>query len=365
LDIERALDQIPQDHATALRLFYLEELPVREIAREIGRPEGTIKRWLHLGRQHLALHMEEYAPMAAPTTASTLSPTAALIHTDLDPDLVKQITSALEAGDYATRLLSPTNPFSLVDSLKECQVAILDEWIGGRSALELVLHLKAHPETQRIPICLLCSSPSDFTTSAYFVAGIKRVVEKRDSGSIAELAKPIDKPLQVSHWLRFTESAKRVIFLSQSEANRLGEKDLVGPEHLLLGLVYDADTAAVHILGRLGIPLESVRAEIERQATLGESITEPNREMQLNPEAKHAINMAYQEAESLTSHFVGTQHLLVGVIRQGDSLATRVLSSLGVDLEKVRGEIPLVQAETMASGKKAQGTNPSSEQATA
>jgi RNA polymerase sigma factor (sigma-70 family) len=261
LDIERALDRIPRDHAMALRLFYLEERSVREIAREVGRPEGTIKRWLHLGRQHLALHLEDYAPMAAPT----VSPTAALIHTNLEPEVIQRITSALEAGHYNPRGLLPSNPFALVDSLKECRIVVLDEWIGGRSALELVLHLKAHPETQGIPLYLLCSAPSDFTVSTYFTAGVNRLLDKERPDSIAQLSTPIDRRGGVSQWFRFTESAKQVLRHAQTEARRLGERERVGPEHVLLGLVHDADTAAAHVLERLGIARERIRAAIEQQ----------------------------------------------------------------------------------------------------
>src|SRR5439155_19125265 len=141
-----------------------------------------------------------------------------------------------------------------------CQVAILDEWIGARSVLEMVLHLKAYPETQRMPLFLLCSAPSDFTVSAYFTAGVKRLVDKKRPDDIATLATPIDKPVMRSPWLRFTESAKRVLWQAQTEARRLGEREQVGPEHVLLWLVNEAETASAHVLGRLDISRGSIRA---------------------------------------------------------------------------------------------------------
>jgi RNA polymerase sigma factor (sigma-70 family) len=384
LDIERALEQLPRDQATALRLFYLAEWPVREIARKVGRPEGTIKRWLHLGRRQLATHMEEYAPMATPTTSAIPTPTAALIHTDLEPDLIEQITSALQGGGYDTRVFVPSNPFSLVDVLQESRVIILDEWIGGRSALEMVLHLKAHRETQRIPIHLLCSAPSDFTVSAYFTAGVRRLLDKKRPDSIAELEKTVDQPASCNRWFQFTESAKRVLWHAQEEARRLGERELVGPEHVLLGLVHDAESAAAHVLERLGISRESVRLAIEQEITPGESITEPG-EMMLTPEGKRPIDLAEEEALSLGDNFIGTQHLLLGLIRGGAGelpepdpalvaagvtygrarLATRVLTALGVDLGNVRREVALVQVEGTASGGMAEGTSPPSEPLTA
>src|SRR5262249_21141686 len=93
LDVEQALRQLPRDQARALSLFYLSGLSVREIARHTRRPQGTITRWLHLGRRQLAAEMEEYAPMPPDLTA-------AIIGTDLEPRIIQRLTDVLLAAGF-------------------------------------------------------------------------------------------------------------------------------------------------------------------------------------------------------------------------------------------------------------------------
>src|SRR5207249_2580042 len=120
LDVERALRRLPRDEARAITLFYLGDVPIREIARRTGRPEGTIKRWLHWGRRRLAAELEEYAPMKrrealkllalTPALAATweecaaMTPTpavnAAIISTDLEPKLVRSLAKAARAAGF-------------------------------------------------------------------------------------------------------------------------------------------------------------------------------------------------------------------------------------------------------------------------
>src|SRR5919199_558172 len=141
-------------------------------------------------------------------------------------------------------------------------------------------------------------------------------------------------------WQRFTERARRVVFFAQEEAARLGE-NYVGTEHLLLGLVRENDSVAARILERLGVNLTRVRQEIERQVSRGDGRL--GQEMQLTPRAKRVIDLAYEEARTLTNNYIGTEHLLLGLIRESEGIAGRVLARLGVELERTRREVMALQ----------------------
>ena len=137
-------------------------------------------------------------------------------------------------------------------------------------------------------------------------------------------------------WQRFTERARRVVFFAQEEAGRLGE-NYVSTEHLLLGLVRENDSVAARILERMGVSLGRIRSEIERQVQRGDG--RAGQDMQLTPRAKRVIDLAYDEARQLSNNYIGTEHLLLGLIREGEGLAGRVLAKLGVELERTRREV--------------------------
>ena len=141
-------------------------------------------------------------------------------------------------------------------------------------------------------------------------------------------------------WQRFTERARRVVFFAQEEAGRLGE-NYVSSEHLLLGLVREGDSVAARILDRMGVSLGRIRSEIERQVTQGDGRL--GQDMQLTPRAKRIIDLAYDEARQLNNNYIGTEHMLLGLIREGEGLAGRVLAKLGVELERTRRETLLLQ----------------------
>jgi ATP-dependent Clp protease ATP-binding subunit ClpC len=141
-------------------------------------------------------------------------------------------------------------------------------------------------------------------------------------------------------WQRFTEEARRVIFFAQEEAKRLGE-NYVSTEHLLLGLVKENDSVAARILDRMGVSLGRVRSEIERQVAKGDGKMGPD--MQLTPRAKRVIDLAYDEARQLGNNYIGTEHLLLGLIREGEGLAGRILNKLGVELDRTRREVRHLQ----------------------
>ena len=157
-------------------------------------------------------------------------------------------------------------------------------------------------------------------------------------------------------WQRFTERARRVVFFAQEEAARLGE-NYVGTEHLLLGLVRESDSVAARILDKLNIPLGRIRADIERQVTRGHGNL--GQDMQLTPRAKRVIDLAYEEARQLNNNYIGTEHLLLGLIREGDGLAARVLVKLGADLERTRREVYQMQeGETQQSSSRQRSRTP-------
>lgn len=134
-------------------------------------------------------------------------------------------------------------------------------------------------------------------------------------------------------WQRFTERARKVIFYAQEEAQHLGE-GYVSTEHILLGLVREDDSSAGRILETLGVSLSGVRAELMKNLPRGDARSSPD--MTLTPRAKRVIDLAYDEARDLNNNYIGTEHLLLGLIREGDGIAGRVLAKLGVNLEAAR-----------------------------
>ena len=145
---------------------------------------------------------------------------------------------------------------------------------------------------------------------------------------------------QVDRWRFFTDRARRVTFFAQEEAARLGE-NYVGTEHLLLGLVRENDNVASRILERLGARLGAIKADIERLVTRGHGNL--GYDMRLTPRASRVFDLARDEARLFNKNCIGTEHLLLGLIREGDGLAARVLVGLGADLERTRREVYAMQ----------------------
>ena len=143
-------------------------------------------------------------------------------------------------------------------------------------------------------------------------------------------------------WQRFTERARRVVFFAQEEANNLGGNH-VSTEHLLLGMTRENDSVAARILVSMGISLSRIRLEIERQVARGDTPPRVGQDMMLTPRAKRVIDLAYDEARQLSNKYIGTEHLLLGLLREGDGLAGRVLAKLGVELDRTRREIMALQ----------------------
>jgi ATP-dependent Clp protease ATP-binding subunit ClpA len=141
----------------------------------------------------------------------------------------------------------------------------------------------------------------------------------------------------MAHFDRFNDRAKRVLALAQDEAIRFNH-NYIGTEHLLLGLIREGEGVAARVLDSLGVELSQVRRSIEFTIGRGDATTSPS-EITLAPPMKQAVELAIDEARKLGHSHVGTEHLLLGIVRQGESVGAKVLGSLGVDLEKVRHNV--------------------------
>lgn len=135
---------------------------------------------------------------------------------------------------------------------------------------------------------------------------------------------------------RFTERAQRVIVLSQEEARRLGH-GVVGTEHLLLGLIAEGSDVAARSLLSMGISIDQVRDEIERMIGGGGQPTQE--QIGFTPRSKRVLELAFDEARRLGHTYIGTEHLLLGLIREGEGVAAQVLQNLGADLNGVRTQL--------------------------
>jgi ATP-dependent Clp protease ATP-binding subunit ClpC len=157
----------------------------------------------------------------------------------------------------------------------------------------------------------------------------------------------------MSMWEPFTERARRSIVLAQEEAQRLGN-NYIGTEHILLGIISEGESLAAKVLETLGVNLAKVRAEVE--AIVGRGGQTVQQEMVFTPRAKRVIELAFEEARQLNHNYIGTEHLLLGLIREGEGVAARVLTNLGVDPAKVRVQTTSLlgaetQPQTTAKGK--------------
>ncbi|MFH1355318.1 MAG: ATP-dependent Clp protease ATP-binding subunit [Candidatus Omnitrophota bacterium] len=136
---------------------------------------------------------------------------------------------------------------------------------------------------------------------------------------------------------RFTERARKVIILAKEEARRFNH-DYIGTEHILLGLIREGEGVAAAVLQKIGISLQNIRLEIEKLVQPGPS-TQIIGDIPFTPRAKKALELSAEEARSLGHNYIGTEHLLLGLIREGEGIASQVLLNLGMDLNKVRNEV--------------------------
>jgi ATP-dependent Clp protease ATP-binding subunit ClpC len=154
---------------------------------------------------------------------------------------------------------------------------------------------------------------------------------------------------------RFTDRARRVVVLAQEEARMLSH-NYIGTEHILLGLIHEGDGIAAKALESLGISLEGVRAQVEE--IIGQGQQAPSGHIPFTPRAKKVLELSLREALQLGHNYIGTEHILLGLIREGEGVAAQVLQKLGADLNRVRQQV--IQLLSGYQGKEAQtaGTAP-------
>ena len=135
---------------------------------------------------------------------------------------------------------------------------------------------------------------------------------------------------------RFTDRARRVVVLAQEEA-RLLNHNYIGTEHILLGLIHEGEGVAAKALESLGISLEAVRAQVEE--IIGQGGQAPSGHIPFTPRAKKVLELSLREALQLGHNYIGTEHILLGLIREGEGVAAQVLVKLGADLSRVRQQV--------------------------
>ena len=149
---------------------------------------------------------------------------------------------------------------------------------------------------------------------------------------------------------RFTERARKVIVYAKEEARRFNH-DYIGTEHLLLGLVREGEGVASAVLQKLGLDLETIRIEVEKLVQPGPQ-TQVLGDIPFTPRSKKALELSAEEARALGHNYIGTEHLLLGLVKEGEGMAYRVLLNLGLDLGKLRNEV----MELLGSGIPGYGT---------
>ncbi|HAH22004.1 MAG: hypothetical protein A2Y00_07955 [Omnitrophica WOR_2 bacterium GWF2_43_52] len=156
---------------------------------------------------------------------------------------------------------------------------------------------------------------------------------------------------------RFTERARKVIILAKEEARRFNH-DYIGTEHILLGLIREGEGVAAAVLEKMGVDLQTIRLEVEKVVQPGPT-TQILGDIPFTPRAKKALELAAEEARALGHNYIGTEHILLGIIREGESVASQVLLNLGLDLDRVRNEVMTVLgAATPGFGQQQPGTAP-------
>jgi ATP-dependent Clp protease ATP-binding subunit ClpC len=151
---------------------------------------------------------------------------------------------------------------------------------------------------------------------------------------------------------RFTDRARRVVVLAQEEARMLNH-NYIGTEHILLGLIHEGEGVAAKALEALGISLEAVRSQVEE--IIGQGQQAPAGHIPFTPRAKKVLELSLREALQLGHNYIGTEHILLGLIREGEGVAAQVLVKLGADLNRVRQQV--IQLLSGYQGKEASASN--------
>jgi ATP-dependent Clp protease ATP-binding subunit ClpC len=157
---------------------------------------------------------------------------------------------------------------------------------------------------------------------------------------------------------KFSDRARRVVVLSQEEA-RLLNHNHIGTEHILLGLVHEDEGVAARALGSLNIRLDAVRREVEE--IIGQGKSPPSEHIPFTPRAKKVLELSLREAIQLGHNYIGTEHILLGLLREGEGVACQVLVKLGASLPNVRARVLQLAGESAGEGTGGWVFRPSSE----
>ena len=141
-------------------------------------------------------------------------------------------------------------------------------------------------------------------------------------------------------WYEFTKHAHKAWAYAQEEAKMLGG-NFVATEHLLLGLIREHNVARV-VLERLGVSSDELRSQVQQYLTAGDGNTDGK--PQLTPGGKRVIDFSYDEAQRMNSNYIGSEHILLGLLREGDAVAGKVLQHMGLDLAGTRAEVNRIQS---------------------
>ena len=135
---------------------------------------------------------------------------------------------------------------------------------------------------------------------------------------------------------RFNVAARRVVIIANNEARKLNHH-YIGTEHILLGLLHEGEGVTARALESLGISLEGVRQRVEE--IVGHGQVAPGGHIPFTPRAKKVLELSLREALQLGHNYIGTEHILLGLMREGEGVAARILADMGADAERVRGRV--------------------------
>ncbi|MCA1595692.1 MAG: hypothetical protein LC772_04620, partial [Chloroflexi bacterium] len=279
---------------------------------------------------------------------------AAIIHTELEPDVLEKVTTGLLEAGYEPRVVSPARPGGPPD-LAAYQFLVVDERVGNRSGLEILVHILTDIDTQEVPACLLCSDPWDSTVYTCVSLGAALVLNKKSRKSmdglpglfrwVASCAKGGRKKVM---WPPFTERAKALVIAAQDLAAGAGDNH-VKPEHLLAAILCEPDCVACKVIEEFGAPREGLRQEMERnwEPVSGSGRKKRRRaaEVTIHPRLQKVLNCAFAETRIASTNYLGTEHLLLALLWDTDGPAGQALAHAGLELEGARKAVALHQPQ--------------------
>lgn len=219
----------------------------------------------------------------------------------------------------------------------------------------LVALARQGDESQRGPLHAQGLTADSIREKVMDFEGPSRGAASRTASSPAPSARPA--PAATARVDKFTERARKVLELAQDEAGRFNHTH-IGTEHLLLGLVREGEGVAARVLATLGVDLVDVRSSVEFLVGRGETVAGTTG---LTPRAKKVIELAVEEARRLSHNYIGTEHLLLGLVREGQGVAAGVLESKGVSLDQIRSQVEYVLGQSSSPSSPPSAPTPTAE----